>query len=360
MAIIIAETDDEALKLKRLAILVAMILAGFMWTVLLIGGQEISALTGSQGLGVLIFLLPLALLSVAIQNITDYHAARLGEFRLLGIVSALQALATNLARVVGGLWSPAAIVLIVVTTLAPMVKSAMLLIGSRRMRLPPPVLAKSDALRLLKKYRDFPVYRSPTDFLNAASQAVPVIFLSSLFSPSAAGLYILTRSILNLPTNVLSAAVGSVIYARFGELQRSGLPLLPLLLKSTLALLCLAPIIIAAAQFAPPLFVFAFGEEWKEAGYYAQWMALWLGVSLANMPAVRTAPVIKAQRILLIANIAFLGVRTLAIFLVAHGAGSALQAVAAYSIASLFANIALVAVLFLACARHDSAQLSRR
>lgn len=353
MAIITADSDNEALKMGRLALCVAVILACVSWVILFFGGQTVTKAMGAEGLGNLVFLLPLALLSVAVQNVSDYQAARFGAFRLLGIVSVLHALITNLARVLGGLWSPVAAILIAVTTVAPAIKSAMLMLGSPEMRRRAPPLAKSEAVALLNKHRDFPTYRAPTDVLNSASQAIPVIMLSSLFTPAAAGLYVLTRSILNLPTNVLGAAMGNVIYARFGELQRNGQPLMPLLLRTTLALLCFAPIIIALAWFAPPFFAFVFGEEWREAGHYAQWMALWLGVSIANVPAISLAPVIGAQHVLLVANMAFLGGRFMTMLGIAWKEGSALDAVAAYSVVSLVANVALVLVLFSRCTRYD-------
>lgn len=353
MSIVIADSDEEALKLGRLSLYVAVTMACVMWGVLLIGRQTVTTFMGAEELGYFVFLIPLGLLSVAMQDVYDYRAARLGAFRLIGFVSVVQAFLTNLARVLGGLWSPMAAILIVVTTLAPAVKSAMLMVGSKEIRAHVPKITRSEAITLLKKHREFPIFRAPTDVLNAASQAIPVILLSSLYTPAAAGLYVLARSILNLPSNVLGSAVGNVIYARFGELQRSGQPLLPLLVKTTLALLCLSPFIISLAWFAPPTFVFLFGEEWREAGHYAQWMALWLGISIANVPAIRLAAVIGAQKTLLIANIAFLAARLSSIFGTAWMAGDARDAVAAYSIVSFVANLALVLVLFSRCFRHD-------
>lgn len=304
-------------------------------------------LLGAEALGNLIFLLPAALLCVAVQNIKDYQAARLGVFRLVGFVSVMQAFVTNLARVVGGLVSPAAAVLVAVTTVAPAVKAAMLMIGARDLRQAATGMTGGEARSLLKKYRDFPIYRAPTDVLNAASQAIPVILLSALFTPAAAGLYVLTRSIINLPTNVLGSAVGNVIYARFGELQRSGQPLMPLLVKTTLALLCLAPIIIGLAWFAPPFFAFVFGEEWREAGHYAQWMALWISLMLTNVPAVRVLPVIRRHAYTLVFNVVLLVAR-IAAFLVSYWFfGSALASIAAFSIISgivIFCNIAITII----------------
>lgn len=240
MAIITAETGDEALKVARVSLLIATAIACLFQAVLVIGGQGVAALLGAEALGSLLLFLPLALFCVALQNVREYQAARSGLFRLTGITSVLQAFVTNLARVLGGLVSPVAAILVTVTALAPATKALMLMIGAKEMRARNPGLTWREMKALLRKYRDFPIYRMPTDVLNSGSQAVPVIMLSALFSPAAAGLYVLTRSILNLPTNVLGAAVGNVIYARFAELDREGKPLLPLMMRSTFLLAWLA------------------------------------------------------------------------------------------------------------------------
>ncbi|ASP29967.1 hypothetical protein CHH26_06770 [Qipengyuania flava] len=356
MAIITAEDDDEALQLAQLSLVIASILASTLFAILFFFTEASASLLGAAELGNLIFFLPIALLSVAIQNVTDYKAARVAAFRLIGIVSVAQAVITNSFRAVGGLLSPVATVLIIITSFAPATHSAMLVLGSSKLRRRSGSATKRQIIALLKKYRDFAIYRAPTDFLNSASQAVPVILLSSFFSPTSAGFYVLTRSILNLPANILSAAVGNVVYARFGELKRNSLKLFPLLLKVTLSLMCLAPIIAGLAYFlAPTVFSFVFGQEWKEAGRYAQWMSLWLGVALANIPAVRVAPVIDSQRLLFFANGGLLAARILSIVLVAKNNGSALDAVISYSLVSLIGNLVLIFLLSRSCYICDNA-----
>ena len=353
MAIITAKTDTEALRLARLSLFIAACVAALLWLFLLMAGQTILQMLGAEGLGLLVLFLPLALLCVALEDVTDFAAARLGVFRLVGVVAVLHAFATNLARVLGGLATPAVGVLVTVTTIAPAVKAAMLRTGARDLRRPAPGLNRTQAAALLRRHRDFPIYRMPTDLLNALSQAIPVLLLAALFSPIAAGLYVLTRSVMNLPSNIIGTAVGNVLYARFAELDREGQSLMPLLLRSTSALLALAPAIIVLAWFAPPVFAFVFGEEWREAGQYAQWMSLWLGVALANVPAVRLAPVIKAQRILLFVNILMLIARLAAMIWASSMQWSAISAVAAFSIVSLIANTTLIFAIAQRCLKHE-------
>src|SRR5690606_33706852 len=65
------------------------------------------------------------------------------------------------------------------------------------------------------EYRDFPLYRAPQAVLNAASQSLPILMLTSFFSPSIAGFYTLTRTVLALPATLLGSSVQSVFYPHF-------------------------------------------------------------------------------------------------------------------------------------------------
>lgn len=353
MAIIIAETETGAIRLALLSLLIALSTASLLWLILFAGGQTLLQLLGAEGLGSLILFLPLALICIAMQDVADYYAARLGAFRVVGLVEIAQAFMVNFARVTVGLVAPVAATLISITAIGPALKAVLIRVATQEQRCPLPSPSRVETRELLKKHRDFPLYRMPTDVLNALSQSVPVLLLASLFSPAAAGLYALTRSVLNLPSNIIGVAIGNVLYVRFAELSRQGQPLMPLLLRCTGGLLALAPIIIGLAWFAPSVFALAFGEEWREAGYYAQWMALWTGLSLSNIPAIRLAPVIGGQQLLLIANIAILAARTAGMYGTAWSTGDARLAVAIFSIISLISNTLLTLFLILQCSRYE-------
>jgi len=354
MAIVVAETDTDARHLARLSMLSAFVFSALLGFVLLLARRPVQMLLGVGSLGVLIWFLPLALFCGALQDVADFRAARLGNFRLVGIVTVVQAFLTNLARVLGGLVLPVAGTLMAVTSLAPLAEAGLLNLDNRRRPDASLRLRASEAMILLRKHWDFPLYRVPTDMLNAASQSVPVILLAALFSPAAAGLYTLTRSVLNLPSNVIGAAIGNVLYARFADLARAGEPLMPLLSRTTWALLALAPVLVGLAWFAPSFFAFIFGEKWREAGHYAQWMVLWIGLSIANVPAIRLAPVINGQVHLLIVNVVILAVRVLSMYVVYLMNGDAALAVSVFSLVSMAANAGLIVVIAIATRHHDN------
>lgn len=343
LAIVVAD-EREVAPLGQLSLAISFVMACATMLVLVVAEEPILALLGAENLGYLILFLPLALFCVALQDVFTMHVSRAGNFRAVGTTTVAQSLLTNIVRVLGGLYAPVAATLVSITTVAPGIQAAMLS-NPLKWRRANWTLSLAGARELLGKYWDFPIYRVPTDMLNAASQAIPVILLAAMFSPAAAGFYVLTRSALNLPTNVVGAAIGNVLYARFAELARESKPLMPFLFRSTAALLALAPPTIALAWFAPPVFAFVFGEEWREAGYYARWMALWTSVSIAYVPAVRVAPVIKAQSFLLWANVATLIARTIVMIGIYWSGGGALDVVIGFSIVSFFSSLVLIAVL---------------
>lgn len=305
MAIVIAQTQKEADQILSLGLTVALATMVVMEAALLVAFQADVLLLSMEKLGGLVFLLPLALFLTSIQETIDIRTARLGRFRLIAKVIALQALIANLARVLGG-WglAPTASVLVFTTTLAPAIQGIMLEAGNKEHRARLAWLSWVEVKNLIVKYRDFPLYRAPTDMIGAMSQSIPVLMLASIFSPSTAGFYVLARSVINLPLNVIGGAVGNVYYSRFAEIDRNGERLFPAVWKSTAAHFFLfgLPILIISPIF-PKAFAIVFGSEWQISGEFAQWMALWIAGMLINIPSVRVLPVIGKQHLHLIANI---------------------------------------------------------
>jgi len=354
MAIVVAESEAEVIGLVRLSLFIAGSVSVGIAIILLSARESLLSLFGIEEVGLLIWFLPLALFLVALQDTTDFRAARLGAFRVVGIVSALQALVVNLTRVIGGLVHPTAAALIVATSLSYGAQASMMRLGLGR-RLKSKTNERPASLCFLaRKYRDFPFFRMPADMINAMSQTAPVFLLSILFSPASTGLYVLARAVVNLPLSVIGSAAGNVFYARISEIHRNKGDLLPFILKATLAQLAIPGIAtLICASIFPQIFALIFGEAWRPAGEFSQWMALWVVCMLANIPSVRALPVIGRQNLHLFFNIiiAVTGVAGLFAGYTIHRSASG--AVAGYSI-STAVFYALQIVTYLHCIRrHD-------
>lgn len=294
-----ATTDGDADKVASVSILIAFALSLSAGAAIALAKFLNILPEEFAGIGSLVYALPVALFFVALQEVADIRIARLGFFRVLSIAVVLQAIIVNGGRVIGGIWLDGDyLVLILACVSAPLLQFIMLSYGGAKRATVNLSLPWQEVKRVLAIHRDFPLYRAPTDLIGAFSQSVPVFMLASLFSPTISGFYVLARSVINLPLNVIGSAVGNVYYGRYAELQRHGKNLQPGVMKATLLHLGLlgVPIILIAPLF-PRVFALVFGGQWEEAGEYAMYMALWIAGMLTNIPSVRALPVIGKQSV---------------------------------------------------------------
>lgn len=344
MAIVVAKDDEEARRIGHLAILIAFGMSVLLSLALFANGNSLMRLFGAEALGSLIWLLPVALFFVALQDVAEYRAARLGVFRVVAITTVLQAVLTNLARVVGGIIAPIAATLVAVTTIAPFVHSVLLKVAMSK-KITSSTLSSSwaESTRLLIEYCDFPRFRAPTDLLGAMAQTSPVFLLSTLFSPKEAGLYVLARSVVNLPMNIVGSAVGNVYYSRLADLHRDRRSLFSFTVKATvMQFLIPGSMTLAVALFFPDLFSLIFGEPWRPAGEFAQWMSLWIVCMVGNIPSVRALPVIGLQKMHLMFNVMLMIGGALSILMANLIWGSAYEAVACFSIVTVVIYISQI------------------
>ncbi|MDR7329915.1 lipopolysaccharide biosynthesis protein [Corynebacterium guangdongense] len=359
MAIVIAEDEQEAFRVRRLSLLVAGANSFVLGLIIVLAPEQLLSRLGLAELGWLVLLLPIAVLLTACQEIAVYGAIRANQFRSLSMVATVHALLLNGSRAIAGRFSPTGVTLAVISTFGPGLYAAML--SLRRRKVPADEKpGKGDMswkalLREAKSRKDFPLLRTPTDLIYAAGQGAPVILLSSSFGTAVAGWFTLALTAMTLPSNVVGGAVGNVLYSHYAERWRQREPVFRGALKSTLLLVGPGAVLILGSMFAPALFGFFFGQEWREAGEYVRWLAIPTTVIFAQVPAVRLAPVIGRQDFLLVGNIIALAVSLGAVFVSATIWGEPQASVAAFAVSSAVCNLILGLGLLIAAKRADGA-----
>jgi O-antigen/teichoic acid export membrane protein len=137
-----------------------------------------------------------------------------------------------------------------------------------------------------KKYREFPIYAAPASLLDAVSLQAPLLVLSYFYNAEYVGLFSLTIRVLAMPATLIGTAVGRVYHQRIAEARNSEPERLrSLILKSAkyLGLVVSGPVLVLVL-FAPALFSFIFGEVWRDAGRFAQIIALAIGFRFVVSP----------------------------------------------------------------------------
>ncbi|MFB6257048.1 MAG: lipopolysaccharide biosynthesis protein [Flavobacteriales bacterium] len=127
-----------------------------------------------------------------------------------------------------------------------------------------------------QRFRNYPLYILPGNFLNMAAQQVPLYGFAIFFSSSVVGVYAMAGSMLNIPFRLLVGSVQPVMSKRLMSLQEEGdQERIRELVREYYAKVFWGGIIPVIVLFlaGPTVFSWIFGEEWVRAGAFASLMA---------------------------------------------------------------------------------------
>lgn len=171
--------------------------------------------------------------------------------------------------------------------------------------------AKRSMGRTLRKYWRFPVYFAPSGLLNTLGSALPLILVGAWFGAGFAGYLGLAQRIALAPTALLGNAIGQVFTGELSSrLRDKQYDNRRLYLRTSRKLAIVgAGVGLALLVFAPLAFTLVFGEQWSQAGNFAQAMACSVGLGLVASPTsyvydayqkARTNLLLDVSRILLV------------------------------------------------------------
>jgi O-antigen/teichoic acid export membrane protein len=342
IAIILPRDDRDAFRLVGLSAILALLIAALATIAFWLGGDRLASALGAETISGYLFLIPLTMLFAAWVQIAQQWLIRKQEYKIIARSAIVQSAFLNIAQAGLGWFHPAGAVLIALSVMGNVVHAMILLIGARlRSQYRASALCEKPTMslrQLAHKYRDFPFYRAPQDFINAASQSLPVLMLAALFSPTAAGFYTLGRSVMGMPSALIGKAVGDVFYPRITTAAAGGEDLPKYIARATGILFCIGIFPFGLVMAAGPwLFKFVFGSDWAMAGEYARWLALFFLFNFINKPSVAAVPVLGIQRGLLIYEAFSTGGKVLGLLVGFYWFGSDLWAVALFSIVGVIA-----------------------
>lgn len=212
---------------------------------------------------------------------------------------------------------------------------------------------RSDRGRMLavaRRYWRLPTYSVPSGFVNQTSKQLPALAFPVL-GATVLGHFALCVRVLRAPLSFVSEAVGHVFFSRFTELRFENDRAGNLYIKSLAGLFVISvPVILTIILFGPQLFDFVFGDEWRQAGYYAK---LLLPLIVAEFMVGPTANVLQSynrQGLLFAWTLWTAGTTLLALFMVLPLRNPEL-AILTYSVVS-FGNYFIYALLCFYVIRH--------
>jgi O-antigen/teichoic acid export membrane protein len=281
LAIPLPEDEVEA---AHITVLSMLLLAG---TTVLSGlfvalfATPIAAALGVPALADYIWLLPIGVLLAGGCNIFNYWSIRTKSFSNIASTRIRQSLATLVIQLasfkLGGLALLVGQIAGQSVGIASLARPAL---GAPAFRHVSLLGLKHVALR----HRRFPIFSTWEGLSNTAGLQLPPLLFAFLFSPAAAGLYALANRVLSMPMSMIGGAIGQVFFANAAEAHRAG-ELGPLVaqLHGKLAHIGFPPALLLIF-LGPDLFALVFGENWRQAGEFARWMAPWLYLVFVSSP----------------------------------------------------------------------------
>lgn len=348
LAMVLPKQDSDAIGLAKISLWIALLTSLITAMVLILFKTPIVEAFNLHAIEPYLLILPVTMLFSVLMTISSQWTIRKRLFNLKAKSAILQAIIIGLMKAGLGLLNPSAIILIGTTSFGYLLQAMLIGVGIREKNKEdrPSRLSNFGATGLLKQYKDFAYYRTPQIFLNSVGQSLPILMLANLFTPAAVGFYVLARTVLFVPSNLIGTSVAEVFYPKFVETIRNGESGKKLLVKActTLAAIGSLPYLILIA-FGPWLFALIFGADWKEAGEYSRWMSIWLFVVLVTRPIIAAIPALSLQGLFLAFEAIAVLIRVLAILIGYLWVGTALGAVIAFSLSNAIIYAALTILI---------------
>ncbi|AGX06497.1 O-antigen translocase [Bacillus sp. NRRL B-14911] len=138
---------------------------------------------------------------------------------------------------------------------------------------------------ILRKYKKFPLVNAPHALFDALNQQGTVFLLGVLYSSALVGNYAFLIRVVRAPISILGTTIGQVYYQELAKQINSKKLILPTLKKLIIILTVIGIIPFTILFFfSKELFIFFFGDEWKDAGMYAEYLMPFIFFNFISSP----------------------------------------------------------------------------
>jgi lipopolysaccharide exporter len=348
VAIVLPEKDEVAAVIASVAFLMVTGISLLLMIGISIYWAEISRILSVSERGHWIFLVPLLTLLMAVFNIFRMWNCRNHQFRHIAFASpALHVGYTFISLIIA--LSPFNINGLVVGRVAGQLMGAIVLLKGNFLNFCSAIWAsfpKKNWLHIVGNYRQFPLFNTPYSLLGAISKEAIVLIFAMTNSLSAAGSYLMARTIIYVPIGLISTSIGPVFYREaVSVLHEEDFQQRTLDMFFVIAILA-GPLYVFAAFWGVEIFQIILGSQWREAGeFFSLLIPVGLMLLLTSWPD-RVFEVTKHQHLSLTLRLIF-DTLSVGIVIVMKMKGVELSlCVAAFSIITTLFHLAYLATLF--------------
>lgn len=345
VAVMIPESNEEAVNILGVCLLAVIFMTSLSALIIFLWSERIISLIHVSELKNYLWLIPVAIFLQGIffaLNSWNSRTKHFGRLSVAQIVSSLTSQVTKLTAGFAGFVSGG--VLIGTSVFGSMIATAVL--GGQILRDDKKFFLDHIRWRAIVngcvRFWKFPIIDTWGILMNSISWQLPVLMLSSFFSPAIVGYYSLGFAVIKAPIDITAGALSQVFYQKAcdeknikgnnGELVEK--------LMDNLIFVGLFPIMVLTV-IGEELFAIIFGGRWFEAGRYMQILAPWVFFWFISSPLSTLFSVYERQGSALSVHSLILITRILSLYI-----GGLYQNV--YLALGLFSGTGIIAYSFVA------------
>ena len=285
VAVSIPSRDTDAANLLALALAAALVVSFSVAVPVLLAPDRIAAWVKQAALESYLWLLPVGIMLAASYSALQGWLVRRKEFGQIArsrVAQSVAATGTQLGMGAAGIGAFGLLLGYAMNTGA-----ACIVLGYRVIRYERQTIRSitwSGMRAMFTEYHRFPKYSTLEALSNSAAIQVPIIMIAALAVGPEAGYLSMAMYVMQAPMALVGTAIGQVYLSRAPDEHRSGrlgkftAEVFGGLLKAGLGPLLFVGIL------SPAIFSFAFGEEWRRAGYLVAWMTPWFIMQFLASP----------------------------------------------------------------------------
>lgn len=316
LSILLPKENSKGLNLTVLSIVLCLIISLLSLFIILLFGREISPIIDEE-LGQWIYLFPLSFFLLGLYQSLNYWVNRNKEFKSIAISKIVKNVANSVMSLAFGFLKFGYLGLLaslvigqffsVISLFKVTYKTSFKLLDK---------ISGQEAKNLLARYQDFPKINMFSALLNTLSIQMPVLLLTFYFNPFIVGYYALSQRILQAPMALVGSSIAQVYFQKASEqtIDMDMLAMTTMKLYKQLIRLGTLPLSFIFF-FAPDIFAFVFGEEWRDAGVYSQALSPWVLLVFISSPLSNLLTVLEKHRQNVLFNVGLLASRVGAIMI---------------------------------------------
>ena len=277
LALMLPRKEEDAINIFSLGMIIILLLTSFLFLFIFLFHQYLLDILQNEEIGYWLYFIPIAFFLVGLFNLLSYYNNRQKNYKDIANATIVKSVVLAVVQLTVGFFKAGVSGLIsgqIISTLFANLKLFKNIVKDKEL------LSKVSKVKMIawaKRYKDFPKYQAPHAMLNTFSSYLPVYMFTPFFGLGVVGLYALSTRIVLTPMMILAGASAKVYNQKVTQLYNEkgdAYGFTVRLLKSLLKKIVLPFLIIII--FAPDIFAFVFGSEWREAGVYTQILAPWL------------------------------------------------------------------------------------